>query len=138
VYGLSKKALTAESSDLSFKAGNTIAKEKDEKVLTNEPDALPVPTDEYLVSRMPALKEEFRIPYPEAAKAGRIQGAVVMDLLIDIEGIVRDVVLVSGPGGGLNEAALDAVMKFKFTPAYREAEPVAVRIRYAYRFILEK
>jgi protein TonB len=87
---------------------------------------------------MPELKSEFRIPYPPEAKQKGIQGAVVMDILIDAQGTVRDAKLIEGPGSGLNEAALEAVKKFKFSPAFMQDKPVAVKIRYAYRFILER
>jgi periplasmic protein TonB len=140
VFGLSRKALTASDSDgEELKAGNTVAKAPDEKRLSPEDaDALPIPTDEYLVTRMPELSAEIRIPYPEQARAKGIQGAVVMDLLVDASGAVREARLVSGPGEGLTEAALKAVRAFRFRPALVQEKPVAVRIRYAYRFVLEK
>jgi protein TonB len=81
---------------------------------------------------------EFRAPYPKEAKENNIEGAVVLDLIIDQNGKVRWAKLVSGPGYGLNEVALDSIYKFKFKPARIEAQNVAVKIRYAIRFVLEK
>lgn len=138
VYGMSRKAVTSDEAGLDVKQGNTVAKTPDnEKLKPEDPDALPIPADEILVSRMPKLKAEVRIPYPEEAKRSKVQGAVVMDLLIDASGRVREAKFVAGPGAGLDEAALSAVRGFEFEPALIQDKPVAVRIRYAYRFVLE-
>lgn len=116
-----------------------MAKEVDSKTLRpGEDEALPIPADEFLVTAMPELQSEIRIPYPPEAREKRIQGAVIMELLIDSQGVVREAKLVSGPGAGLNEAALNAVRSFKFKPARIQEQSVAVRIRYAYRFVLER
>jgi protein TonB len=143
VFGLSKKAIqndTAESSeDVSLKQGNTLAATPDNKILRDsDADSIPIPTDEFLVSKMPQLLSEVRIPYPDEARKKGVQGAVTMDLLIDANGKVRQVELVGGPGAGLNEAAFQAIQQFRFKPAEVDGRPVAVRIRYAYRFVLEK
>ncbi len=140
VSGISRKAVQSASSAVEVKQGNTIAKEADNEVLReDDPDALPDVVDEFLVQQMPALASEVRIPYPSEAKKNGIQGTVVLDILIDSLGQVRDVILVNGPGYGLNEAAFTAVRGFRFHPATsQEGKPVAVRIRYGYRFVLER
>ena len=61
-----------------------------------------------------------------------------MDILIDATGHVRDAKLLQGPDESLNQAALAAVRGFVFKPAMVQDKPVAVRIRYAYRFVLER
>ena len=140
VFGQSRRAQVVDAPDaLEFKAGNTVAKALDTETLkADDPDAIPIPVEEYLVSRMPRLAQEVRIPYPEDARRRGVQGAVVFDLLIDAAGVVREVKLLDGPGFGLNDAALGAIRSFKFQPAEVDGKPVAVRIRYAYRFVLER
>lgn len=141
VFGLSRKAITdsTQVGGADVKTGNTVAKEEDnEKLNADDADSLPVPTDEYLVSAMPELTREYRIPYPAEAKKAGVQGAVVMDILVDANGKVRQASLISGPGYGLNEAALEAVKSFEFKPARVQEKPVAVKIRYSYRFVLER
>lgn len=138
VFGVSRRAIE-DSAGTEVKAGNTVATEPDNKILQDDDaSALPIPTDEYLVSSMPVLQSEVRLPYPAEAKAKGIEGPVVMDVLIDSEGKVREAKLVSGPGGGLNEAALEAIRNFRFKPAQASGQAVAVRIRYTYRFVLER
>lgn len=141
VFGLNRNALTTSNegdSALTLKQGNTVAKEQDqEKLLDDDPSSLPNPTDEFLVTSMPVLISEVRIPYPKQARDANIEGPVVMELLIDAEGKVRNVILISGPGYGLNEAAMEAVYGVKFKPAQIDQQAVAVKIRYTYRFVLE-
>lgn len=138
VFGLNKNTLEGgTTATVAIKAGNTVAKDIDqEKINPEDAEALPIPTDEYLVTQMPILKSEVRIPYPAEARKKNIEGAVIMDILIDEKGKVRSTTLVQGPGYGLNEAALRAISQFEFTPAVVDKKPVAVKIRYSYRFIL--
>ncbi len=141
VFGVSPKSAPEASapSDVGVKAGNTIAKAPDQDQLKpGDADSLPIPADEFLVTQMPKLLSEVRVAYPPEAKKQGVQGAVVMDLLIDGEGRVREARLLEGPGNGLNEAALEAARGFRFVPAKIEDKTVAVRIRYAYRFVLER
>jgi protein TonB len=142
VFGLSRKSLTADSTETQapeVKAGNTTAKAPDlEKLNPDDADSLPIPADEYLVSEMPVLINDYRAPYPPEAKKKGIEGAVVFELLIDATGKVRQAVLLDGPGAGLNEAAETAVRNLLFKPARVAEQFVAVKIRYAYRFVLER
>jgi protein TonB len=138
VFGVTRRSLVAEEGE-DVKAGNTVAKEVDTTQLRpGDEESLPIPADEFLVTAMPELASEVRVPYPREAREKKVQGAVVMEILIDAQGVVREAILVSGPGAGLDEAALEAVRSFRFRPARIEERPVAVRIRYAYRFVLEK
>lgn len=93
--------------------------------------------EEYEVSEMPILVSEMKVSYPIDSKSKGIQGRVLIDIIIDTEGKVRKAILVSGPAEDLNQAALSAVKSFKFRPAKKDGKSVAVKIRYAYRFILD-
>lgn len=141
VFGVSRKAITATTSApnaAEVKQGNTVAKEQDNLQLNkDDADSLPIPADDFLLTSMPKLKSEVRIPYPPEAKKANVEGPVVMDILIDKEGRVRKVDLIKGPGFGLNEAAVAAVQGFEFSPAKVGEDTVAVKIRYTYRFVLE-
>jgi len=141
VFGVSRKAMTTNSTSentAEIKQGNTVAKENDNlKLEKDDPDKIPIPADDYLVTSQVALVRDVRIPYPPEAKKANIEGPVVMDLIIDQSGKVRSVVLVRGPGSGLNEAAVEAAKSFEFRPAKVGDQTVAVKIRYTYRFVLE-
>lgn len=88
------------------------------------------------VSRFPKVKKEVKATYPDEAKKARIDGPVNLEVVIDSKGVVRAVKLLDGPGYGLNESAMEALKQFEFQPAWRDNEPVAVKIRYTYRFKL--
>ncbi len=140
VFGIAKRTEKVEQKEglgTAIKQGNTLAKESDQEA-GDDSKNLPSPTDEYLVSSMPKLSSEYRIPYPPEAKKKGIQGPVVMDLLIDANGTVRDVKLISSPSPLLSESALAAIKNFKFIPAQIKDKSVAIRIRYSYRFVLER
>ena len=141
VFGLSRKALTTTQSSAQtaeVKQGNTVAKENDNlKLEKDDPDSIPIPTDDYLITSQVALLKDVKIPYPVKAKNENVEGPVVMDLVIDATGQVRSAQLIRGPGAGLNEAALEAVKSFEFRPAKVADQAVTVKIRYTYRFVLE-
>lgn len=88
------------------------------------------------VTRLPKVAKEVKATYPEEAKQARVDGPVNLEILIDRTGKVREVKMLSGPGFGLNESAIEAVKQFEFQPALRGSDSVAVKIRYTYRFKL--
>ena len=135
VYGISRKSVTDEKEGVEAKQGNTVVKTPDDRKLKDtDPDSLPIPVDEYLVTEMPAVLKEVRAPYPEEAKKAGIEGAVVAELLIDEDGKVRQVQIVKGLGYGCDEAASKALMQYEFSPGKVEAARKAVKIQYTYRF----
>jgi periplasmic protein TonB len=139
VFGSSRKTVTDDTSGVEVKLGNTLATSVDDKTLTaDDEESLPIPTDEYLVSSMPTPIGEIRIPYPPNARARGIEGPVIMEILVDAAGSVRQVRVVSGPDTELIEAAQKAIVNLKFNPARLEKRAVAVLVRYIYRFVLEK
>jgi TonB family protein len=138
VFGISPKAVTSGQGE-EVKAGNTVAKAPDQEILKpGDADLLPVPSEDYLVTSMPVLKTEVRVPYPPVSRKQGVQGAVIMNLLIDESGKVREAAVIEGPNTELNAAAMAAAKGFQFSPAMIQQKPVAVRIRYIYRFVLER
>jgi protein TonB len=61
--------------------------------------------------------------YPEEARRNRIEGSVVMQAIIDENGNVIELKLVSGDPQ-LASAALDAVRKWKYRPYLLNSKPV--------------
>nr|BFD64438.1 hypothetical protein BdHM001_31190 [Bdellovibrio sp. HM001] len=89
------------------------------------------------ITRLPKVKREVKAQYPAEAKSAGVDGPVLLEILIDRHGQVRQVKVLSGPGYGLNESAVAALKSFEFQPAFKGKESVAVKIRYTYRFKLE-
>ncbi len=140
VFGASRSSYTDASlgsEGVEAKKGNTLAKETDKTtLLDSDVDTLPTPTEEYLVSEMPRVLSEVRPNYPKEAKDRELEGTVVLDVLIDDQGKVRQVSVIEGESLFRNEALI-AMKKFLFKPARVDGKPVAVRIRYSLKFLLE-
>ncbi|PZR14374.1 MAG: energy transducer TonB [Archangium gephyra] len=85
----------------------------------------------------PELLGEIKVPYPAEAQRNDVSGTVRMQVTIDVSGAVTSVKVLSGPGYGLNEAALEAMRRFRFKPATKKGEAIGYTFTYAYTFELE-
>jgi|SRR5215469_4426907 len=67
--------------------------------------------------------------YPLSVRKGKhkIQGTCVLGLVVDEQGMVRDVHIIRSLDKRLDQNAVDAVNQWKFKPATKEGKPVAVR-----------
>jgi protein TonB len=92
----------------------------------------------FQVAELPVLEVEVKVsPYPPEARKAGIEGQVIALLTIDDQGRVARVRKLSGPGHGLDEAAVGALRKFRFKPARFNGQAVATEIRYTYSFEIE-
>ncbi len=136
VFGLSRKAMTTSKSDAAVvKLGNTVTKENDDlKLKPTDADSLPIPADDYLVtSGAKLISSVIANRTYEARKAGYI-GSAVLVLLIDREGLVREVKLLNQLEFGLGEKAIEIAKQLKFSPAKIKDDPVATKIRFSIHF----
>ena len=74
--------------------------------------------------------------YPEIARKARIQGAVVVEAVINEEGRVTELQVLTGLPMGLTEAAVSAVKQWRFAPATLRGKKVAVYYRLVVKFEL--
>lgn len=65
--------------------------------------------------------------YPPLAREAHIQGQVRIDAVLDEQGNVVEMKVVSGPPL-LYQAALDALKKWKYEPTYLNDQPIAVQM----------
>jgi len=84
----------------------------------------------------PRIVQMVRPVYPSLAKAIHLQGAVVIDSVIDTKGDVTQMKLVSGPPL-LVTAAFDAVRQWKYQPTLLNGTPVAVEMTVTVHFNLD-
>ena len=75
--------------------------------------------------------------YPQEAKDARIQGAVLMRVVIDKEGNISNIQLISGHPV-LAPAAIEAVKQWKYRPFLLNGEPVEVDTQVQVSFTLAK
>jgi len=66
--------------------------------------------------------------YTDQARQAKYQGVCVLGLILDAEGRLRDIRVVRGLGMGLDEKAVEAIRQWRFQPATRDGQPVAVLI----------
>jgi TonB family protein len=103
---------------------------------SNQPSApaapLPVGGDvkqAKLISSVPPV-------YPALAKNQRVSGNVLVDALIDANGRVTTMKIVSGPTL-LQQAAMDALKQWKYQPASLDGKPVAMHLTVTIQFRLQ-
>jgi TonB family protein len=66
--------------------------------------------------------------YPAELNAANIGGTVTMEALIDTQGDVQDVAVVTSPDAGLATAAVESVKQWKYTPTLLNCAPIEVRM----------
>jgi TonB family protein len=93
------------------------------------PDPLPAPVESLESEGQPAVDEAPRPikmsgpVYPRAALKRRVEGTVLLEVLIDADGrVARARILRSVPG--LDEAAIACAMTWRFKPALKNGKPV--------------
>lgn len=105
-----------------------------------EPPPAPPPTPREpirLHSGMQAPRKLVHVSprYPPVAQAAHVEGLVVLDAVIDSAGRVTDV-RVTHSIRLLDEAAVDAVRQWRFTPTLLNGEPVSILLTVSVRFTL--
>jgi len=98
------------------------------------PTASPEPTPPPAKAAAPALPEAVETPprilsvvkpvYPPFALRARVGGVVILRVLVSETGLPLDVEVIKAAGGGLTEAAVDAVKRWKFEPGRRNGTAV--------------
>jgi TonB family protein len=84
----------------------------------------------------PSLKTRVEAAYPQDALRARLEATVGLEIAIDETGDVTVARVTSPAGHGFDEAALEAVKRFKFDPAMQGDRPVRSVVELAYEFHL--
>jgi periplasmic protein TonB len=74
--------------------------------------------------------------YSEEARKAKYQGTVVLWVVVGPDGRTRDIRVQRSLGLGLDEKAMEAVRTWKFEPARKDGQPVAVQINVEVNFRL--
>jgi|SRR5947209_6784213 len=88
--------------------------------------------------KAPVLTYKVEPIYPEEARRERISGIVILETVIDRNGLVKDVTVLKPLPHGLSEAAVDAVKQWTFKPGTLDGQPVEVIFNLTVNFKLEK
>ena len=87
-----------------------------------------------LIGGLAALQKAVK--YPEFAKKAGIEGTVFVQFVVDEKGNVENPQVTRSVHKLLDEAALEAIRKMKFTPGKQRGRPVKVQMSLPVRFIL--
>ena len=84
----------------------------------------------------PRFLKQVEPEYPEAARRAWIEGTVVLEFTIGIDGKATDIKVIQSLGFGCDEAAIKAIKECRFIPAKRNNMAVPLRVRLPIRFSL--
>jgi TonB family protein len=72
--------------------------------------------------------------YTEEARRAHIEGVVVISMIVDENGVPRNIQVIRPLGHGLDEKAIEAVSHYRFRPATFRKNPVAVKVNIEVHF----
>ena len=84
----------------------------------------------------PMLLYKVEPDYPEAARRARVQGTVTVQAVIGRDGTVEDAEIVHSSHRLLEEASLEAVRQWRYTPVLLNGKPVRVTFVVRVEFVL--
>jgi protein TonB len=118
-------------------AQKTVVRERVKEKVLGPSGAAPVQPGECSDTPTKPKPQGFVQPqYTDDARAAGIEGRVRVKLTIDASGTVTEASLVSGLGHGLDESALAAAKRMRFTPATECGKPVSSSFTITMRFVL--
>lgn len=93
--------------------------------------------ESFILEKEPELIEFVKLEYPSVLSRKGIEGTVTVDLLVNENGDVDSVALINGVHPELDSVVMDAVRRFRFSPAEADGKKVPVIITYQYTVTLE-
>jgi periplasmic protein TonB len=84
----------------------------------------------------PVLVSKVEPEYSEEARKAKYSGEVLLSIVVDATGTPRDIHVVRPLGLGLDEKAIEAVMKWRFRPGVKGGRPVATQAQVIVNFRL--
>jgi outer membrane biosynthesis protein TonB len=135
VYSVGIGAGGEQSEAVIGKIGNTLNKDVDTITATKQ-DLKGALAPITAVTVAPSPKNTVKPEYTKEMIDAKIEGVIRAELLIDIDGTVKDVRILNDLGYGTKEAARRAFIQWTFEPAKKGATPVAVWISFSIRFVL--
>jgi len=84
----------------------------------------------------PSILYKVEPEYSEEARKAKFQGTVLLFVVVDEHGNPRDIKVIRQLGLGLDEKAVEAVQKWKFSPGKKDGKPVAVQAQIEVNFRL--
>lgn len=86
----------------------------------------------------PVILTKREPEYTREAIDAKLEGEVMLSAIVGADGIPRDVKVLHGLGLGLDEEAVKAIETWRFKPATKNGEPIAVQAQIQVNFRLKK
>ena len=90
----------------------------------------------FAVQKKPEIIKKVLPKYPPIAQRAGIEGMVVVDFIVDEKGLPTQIKILKGHPM-LDEAAINAVKQYRFSPGMQRDKPVKVKWRVPIRFRLK-
>ena len=87
-------------------------------------------------SMKPNFLHTEKARYTEQARTNRVQGTVVVSAVFTADGRITSIRVIRGLPDGLDEEAIKALHKFRFTPATKNGQPVSTKMSMEFTFNL--
>lgn len=84
----------------------------------------------------PVLINKVEPEYSEEARKAKYSGTVLLSIVVDANGLPRDIHVIRPLGLGLDQKAIEAVMKWRFRPGMKGGHPVATQAQVEVNFRL--
>lgn len=76
-------------------------------------------------------------PYTKEARAAKVQGTVLVQGVVGLDGRITNVIVLRSPGSGLEESVIKTLKKWKCEPAKdRDGKPVPTTVPFQISFHL--
>ena len=85
---------------------------------------------------VPVIVHSVVPEFTDEARRAKYWGVVLVSIIVDAQGMPRDLHVVHPIGMGLDQKAIEAVKKYRFKPAMKDGKPIAVPVKIEINFRL--
>jgi hypothetical protein len=89
------------------------------------------------ISAMPKIIKSAKPEYTSEMKDNKIIGKVRAKVLVDVDGMAKQIIILAHLGFGTKDSSIQAIRKMKFKPGVKGKQAVAVWIPLTFRFELQ-
>jgi TonB family protein len=86
--------------------------------------------------KAPSLVYKVEPEYSEEARSAKYSGTVLLKVIVDVDGLAKNIEVVNSLGMGLDEQAVLAIQRWKFKPGEKDGAPVPVMAKIEVNFRL--
>jgi TonB family protein len=76
--------------------------------------------------KAPSLLYKLEPEYTEEARSAKYSGTALLKVVVDVDGLAKNIEVVKSLGMGLDEQAVLAIQRWKFKPGEKDGVPVPV------------